>query len=269
MKSIPKELLAPLDLFRKLENCYLSEYTLQGWEQCALNFEIIAKSPIYKPMAEEISKSIADSIIKISHIKRSQFKFPKTITKFEITENEPKEFYNEVTLEFELRPDFSGDYKVYEITDDVKKVFWEDYRNFISRFKSICNNLGFNFESSLTIEFVEKLSILEIKDKPFFGQGCRDHLIEVLIGEFDETKLDKLKIEIEATLGQAAYVLGRLIDSGKVPIMKRLLEKGVFVHNGKVITKQNSKSEKSKFIKSKYELKNLTDIELDELLKLS
>jgi hypothetical protein len=150
MGNIPKELIAPIELFEKLINKLLSEDTLKYWEKIAEDFEILSASPTWAPPAKIITSKIAEYIIKLSEYRPSEFLYPSTVVEYIKLEDLEFEIINEEKGLIALHP--NCEWKSERLINDEDKMkYFQTFRKLINRFKVICNEFGHSFDLNLSL----------------------------------------------------------------------------------------------------------------------
>jgi hypothetical protein len=267
MELLSKELSDPIHFLNKFRSLDLSYDNLAGWSNIADKFELVALSPTYNPIAKKLSEYIAETINFLIDKRKSDFKYPITITEYIIYEDDPTESINSETFETEELPNFSMVEHVRKLSDEDKKRIWSNFCLMLNRFKEICNSLGHIFDFSLSEDFIKGLVYLEIDNKPFIDYSSRDNLYRALSGEIPQTDYPSLKILLPIYVGETSYILDRLNKSGHIPILEKLISGGAF-WKSKVFDLIESRKERNRFIKDdkKIILKTEIDEKIDQLL---
>lgn len=270
MSTIPSELTAPIIFLRTFKDLYIEDEKLKGWEKIAHDFEFVSLSPLYRPFAYKLAERLSFILRFIINKKPSEFLLQSFKVNVQIIEGDNLvENFNRKTGEFELVPEYYFYDESLPMSENDKSKLWEEFQMMLNRFVSICSDFGFLVESKIQDKLINQFVQFEIEDTPLIYFGSRDNLYKAMIGEIDEARFSTLKIEIVTTLGQTAYILNRIKDSGKLPIIEKLVNAGAF-WKGKKLTWANIRKNKSDFINDdkKIETRTIIDEKIDGLLAL-
>jgi hypothetical protein len=269
MKTIPPELTAPLSFLKKFKDLYIEDDKLNGWQKITEEFELVSLSPIYRPVANRLAEKFSVSLKFLLDKKPSEFKLQTFKENKEIIEGELIEIFNVQTGETELRPEYLLIEETLPMSSDDKDRLWQEFQMMLNKYVSLCEGFGIILESKIQKKCIEMLVHFEIDDTPLIEFGSREIFSKALIGEIDESLLSKLKIEINTTLGQAAYILNRIKDSGKLTIINKLVDAGSF-WKGKKLTWANIRKNKHDYTidDKKIEIRTVINEKIDGLLAL-
>lgn len=269
MGHIPKELIAPKELFEKLRNKALSEEILKYWEKIAEDFELLSASPTWAPPAKIIAANIAEHIIELSGYRRTEFNYPSTVVECIKEEDLVFEVINEETGLIALHPDCEWKSERL-ITEEDKKLIFQTLRKLINRFKVICNGLGYSFDLDVPEEVIKALTYLEINNIFLIEFASRNNFSDVLHGCIPKHQWKSLKIVVSFKKGEAAYFFERIKDSGKLPIIDEMIKAGVFYWKGEELNWKEMAKQKSVFTTKERKDDKKTQIaeKVDEILAL-
>jgi len=269
MKTIPSELTAPISFLNYFKDLYIEDDKLNGWQKITEEFELVSLSPIYRPVAHRLVEKFSVALKFLLDKKPSEFKLQKFKENKEIIEGELIEIFNVQTGETELRPEYILIEETLPMSSDDKDRLWQEFQMMLNKYVSLCDGFGIILESKIQKKCIEMLVHFEIDDTPLIEFGSREIFSKALIGEIDEFLLSKLKIEISTTLGQAAYILNRIKDSGKIPKINKLMNAGSF-WKGKKLSWEKIRKSKHDYIKDdkKIEIRTKIDEKVDDLLVL-